>query len=332
MRLLITGGAGFIGSNLAAYFLKKGHLVTILDNFSRKGAEINAVWLKKEHPQIQIVKADVGDFLEIKKEVVKSEVIFHLAGQVAVTTSIENPREDFESNLLGSLNLLEAARKAPHLRVFIYASTNKVYGPLKGNIIEKETRYLDFAHKKGISDDQPLDFYSPYGCSKGGADQYVKDYAKIYGLPTVVFRQSCIYGQRQFGIEDQGWVAHFVIQCFKNKPITIYGSGKQVRDILYIDDLIRAYWLGIKKINKIKGVVFNIGGGINNTLSLLELIQKLEERLNKKISFNFQKERPGDQRVYISNIKKAKKILNWQPRISINQGLNRLIAWVKTIL
>ncbi|MBL7150387.1 GDP-mannose 4,6-dehydratase [Candidatus Microgenomates bacterium] len=331
MRLLITGGVGFIGSNLAAYFLKKGHLVTVFDNFSRKGTKINAAWLKKEYPQVRIVEADVRNFLKIKKEVVKTEVIFHLAGQVAVTTSIENPREDFESNLSGSFNLLEAARKAPQLKILIYASTNKVYGSFSERIIEKKKRYLDLAHKEGINENQPLDFCSPYGCSKGSADQYVKDYARIYGLPTVVFRQSCIYGERQFGVEDQGWVAHFVVQCLKNKPITIYGSGKQIRDILYIDDLIKAYLSAIEKINKIKGGVFNIGGGINNTLSLLELIQKLEEKLNKKINLNFQKERPGDQKVYISNIKKAKKMLNWQPKIGIDQGLDKLIDWVKTL-
>lgn len=329
MDILITGGCGFIGTNLAAYFLKKRNSVTIFDNFSRKGTINNARYLSKIYPNISIIKADVRDYNAVRKNVEKNEIIFHLAGQVAVTTSIENPREDFEANVLGTFNVLEAARAAKHKPIIIDSSTNKVYGDLKGIVKRKGERYVDISRKESVAESESLDFYSPYGCSKGAADQYVRDYARIYDLPTVVFRQSCIYGPHQFGIEDQGWIAHFAIKALLGKTIAIYGTGYQVRDALFIDDLIDAYHKAIIKIKTVKGEVFNIGGGIKNTVSLLELISLLEKLLGKKINLRFEEKRPGDQDVYISNVGKAHKLLGWQPETTVEKGLKTLIDWLQ---
>jgi len=329
-RILITGGAGFVGSNLAAYYLKCGRKVIVYDNLSRKNSEKNLDWLKSlKNSNLSVVIGDIREFKKLQKVVNKVDAIFHLAAQVAVTKSIENPQEDFEVNALGTLNVLEAARKARHKPIVIYASTNKVYGAMEEVAVkEKKTRYAFKNLPQGISEKQALDFFSPYGCSKGTGDQYMRDYARIYDLPTVVFRKSCIYGPRQFGVEDQGWVTHFVISAVKDCPITIYGNGKQVRDILEIEDLIRVFEAAVKNIKHCQGEVYNIGGGPKNSVSLLELIGELEKILGKKIFFSFSQWRPGDQKVYVSNISKAKKELGWEPRVGKKEGIFRLCSWV----
>ncbi len=326
MKILITGGAGFIGTNTALFFLENGHDVTILDNFSRKGTPLNAQHIAALFPKVKIITADIRDASSIKQYIKENEVIIHLAGQVAVTTSIKDPRYDFEVNVLGTFNILEQARLAKHKPLIIYSSTNKVYGNSKGTIKHTDKRYIDITYPNGISEQQPLDFYSPYGCSKGAADQYVRDYARIYDIPTLVFRQSCIYGEHQFGIEDQGWLAHFVIKALQKNKITIYGTGYQVRDILYISDLIEAYEAAIKCRSKVAGEIFNIGGGKENTISLLESIEELKDILHTNITTVFKDKRPGDQDVYISDNSKLKEILHWQPKTNKGEGIMKLVT------
>jgi CDP-paratose 2-epimerase len=336
MRILITGGTGFIGCNLADYFLRKGNEVIVFDNLSRKGAEKNLEWLKQNHKKnrLTFVKDDIRNFTILKNICKDVEAIFHTAAQVAVTTSVKNPREDFEINALGTLNVLEAARLVNTNPSIIFFSTNKVYGNNVNKIplVERETRY-EFADEKyrfGIPEDFPTDAseHTPYGVSKYAADLYVRDYTAIYGLPTVTFRCSCMYGTRQFGNEDQGWVAHFVISSIFNKPLTIYGDGKQVRDVLYVDDVNRLVEYSLVNISKIKGEVFNIGGGPENTLSLLELISILEKYLGKKVRYTFSDWRPADQKVYISDIRKAEKMFEWRPIVKPEEGVRKLINWV----
>lgn len=331
MNYLITGGAGFIGCNLADYFLARGEGVTIFDNLSRRGTIDNARWLKEKYPQVKLVVGDIRVDHEhrLQEQVNQHDVVLHLAGQVAVTTSVKNPREDFEINALGTFNVLECVRKSANKPIVIYASTNKVYGGMEDAVIvEKDGRYAYQNYPAGVAEDRQLDFHSPYGCSKGTGDQYVRDYARIYGLKTVVFRQSCIYGLRQFGIEDQGWVAWFTIAAALNKPLTIYGDGKQVRDVLFMEDLALAYDLAVKNIDKTTGQVFNIGGGPKLTMSLLELLAYLEKFLGKKIPYTFSDWRPGDQRVYVSNIAKAEKVFSWSPQTSVEEGVKKLHDWV----
>jgi len=331
-KILITGGAGFIGANLANYFAKKGCTIHIFDNLSRRGTKENLKWLTQKHsskiiPQIYDLRFNQAKLNELAKAV---DRIYHLAGQVAVTASVKNPREDFEINALGTFNLLEAIRQSGNNPILIYSSTNKVYGGMTEiKIIEKNGRYAYQNVASGIEENRLLDFHSPYGCSKGAADQYVRDYARIYGLQAVVFRQSCIYGPRQFGIEDQGWVAWFTIAALLDKPLVIYGDGKQVRDILYIDDLIRAFDLASEKIDQTKGKIYNIGGGSDNTMSLLELVAFLEKFSNKKIKPKFSDWRPGDQPIYISNISKASEEFGWWPKLSPSDGVKKLAEWVK---
>jgi CDP-paratose 2-epimerase len=249
MRFFITGGAGFIGSNSADYFLRQGHEVVVFDNLSRRGGPANLTWLRENHgARLQFIQGDIRDDAALATAVRGADVVLHLASQVAVTTSVQNPREDFEINALGTFNLLEAVRQAAPQAVVLYASTNKVYGGMADAAVrEVNGRYAYTTYPQGIPESYPLDFHSPYGCSKGAGDQYMRDYARIYGLKTLVFRQSCIYGPRQFGIEDQGWVAHFVIAAVFGRPITIFGDGKQVRDLLHVSDLIRAYEKGSRK-------------------------------------------------------------------------------------
>ncbi len=332
MKILITGGAGFIGANTAKRFLDKGYDVIIFDNLSRRGTEWNLKWLQ-QNKNLKFIKGDIrkyNEILDVFKKNRDFDVVFHFAAQVAVTTSVINPREDFEINALGTFNLLEAIRETKSDPVILYSSTNKVYGGMTDiKIIKRKNRYVYKDLPDGISEERILDFHSPYGCSKGTADQYMIDYCRIYNLKTVVFRQSCIYGYRQFGIEDQGWVAWFTIAAMLNKQITIYGDGMQVRDVLFIDDLIDAYELAIKNISKVKGQAFNIGGGPENTISLLELIAFLEKFFNKKIHLKFSNWRPGDQPVFICNIEKAKKLLKWKPEISPQKGVKMLYDWVK---
>lgn len=331
MKILITGGAGFIGSNSADYFLAKGHDVTVFDNFSRKGTESNFEWLRKNHPSIKIIRGDIRNFEEIKNAVTEGyDVLLHLAAQVAVTTSVTNPREDFEINALGTFNTLEACRLAQKKPVVIYSSTNKVYGGMEDiKTLEKNGRYEYADLQSGVPENRLLDFHSPYGCSKGSADQYVRDYSRIYGLKTVVCRQSCIYGYRQFGVEDQGWVAWFIIAAISGKPLTIYGDGKQVRDVLFVEDLVAAYDLIITNIDKVLGNVYNIGGGPENQMSLLELIAFIESFTGKKLEYKFSDWRPGDQPVFVCDISKAKREFGWEPKVSVEEGVKKLFNWVK---
>jgi CDP-paratose 2-epimerase len=329
--ILITGGAGFIGVNSARHFAAKGWQVSVLDNLSRRGTEDNLVWLRKQAP-VAFERADIRDAASVQRIVgqLKPDVLLHLAGQVAVTTSVANPREDFEINALGTLNMLEAVRKASPGSFFITASTNKVYGKMDDvDVVERHGRYEYRDHPAGVDENQQLDFHSPYGCSKGAADQYTIDYARIYGLKAVALRQSCIYGTRQFGIEDQGWVAWFTIAAVLGKEITIYGDGKQIRDVLHVDDLARAYEAAIDHQDQASGQAFNIGGGPSNTMSLLELLARLEQDLGQKIPVRWADWRPGDQPVFVCNLGKAKSRLDWAPSIGVDAGVRSLTAWVR---
>lgn len=329
---LVTGGAGFIGSNYVNRLLKRGESVTIYDNFSRAGAPRNLEWLKQTFGEksFNVIVGDVRDVVKITEAAKGSDVIVHLAGQVAVTTSVTNPRDDFESNAFGTFNVLEAARTSGRDPIFIYASTNKVYGGMDDvALAEDPTRWRYADLKEGCPESQPLDFHSPYGCSKGTGDQYVRDYARIYGLRSVVFRQSCIYGPRQFGIEDQGWVAWFVIAAVTGRPITIYGDGKQVRDVLHVDDLHNAYDAAIENISTTAGQVYNMGGGPQNILSVwAEFGPMLEKLVGHKIEVKRGDWRPGDQRVFYADISKAKKELSWRPKIDVERGIKMLFDWV----
>lgn len=329
-KILITGGAGFIGANSANFFFENGWEVLIIDNLSRKGGETNLEWLKGKI-KLKFYQADIRDYDSIK-EILKAEtpdVVLHLAAQVAVTTSVLNPHEDFDINAKGTFNLLEALRLESPNTIFINASTNKVYGKLEAfNVVKRNNRYEYSDTTSGINEECPLEFYSPYGCSKGAADQYTLDYARIYGMKTTTFRQSCIYGERQFGVEDQGWVAWFAIAAELNKEITIYGDGMQIRDVLSVKDLVKAYLAAIDNIDKAAGQAFNIGGGPENTLSLIELIGLLEKKYQKKIPLHWGEWRPGDQQVFVCDIKKAKKLLGWDPAVSVKEGVGQLADWV----
>ncbi len=328
---LITGGAGFIGTNLAAHYLTQGKRVTILDNFSRSGTEDNLRWLQKTFgDRLAVVRADIRtDEGALQRAVAGAEVVFHFAAQVAVTCSVTDPREDFEINALGTFNVMEAVRNSKSRPIVLYSSTNKVYGKMADvPVTERGGRHVYTSLAEGVGEDRPLEFYSPYGCSKGTGDQYVLDYARIYGLRTVVFRQSCIYGPHQFGIEDQGWVAWFAIRAMQDLPVTIYGDGKQVRDVLCIPDLNAAYDAAIRNIDRISGQAYNIGGGPRNTLSLLELIGLLEQRFGRKMSYDFSDWRPGDQLVFVSDIRKAKRDFGWEPKVGTTEGVGLLTDWL----
>lgn len=331
-KFLITGGAGFIGSNYVARLLKRGDAVTIFDNLSRAGSRKNIDWLKTSFSDsFRLIEADIRNDQILENAVKDMDVIVHLAGQVAVTTSVLSPREDFEINALGTINVLEAARKSKNKPIVLYSSTNKVYGGMEDiKVQENETNYSYVDFPFGIPENFPLDFHSPYGCSKGAGDQYVRDYSRIYEIPTVVLRQSCIYGTRQFGIEDQGWIAWFIIALLTGKQISIYGDGKQVRDVLFVDDLLDFYDLCIDNIDICSGKVYNIGGGPENKISIWnEFSSILEELLNKEIDVNWSDWRPGDQKIYISDIRKADNDLAWFPKISPEKGIQRLFDWVK---
>jgi CDP-paratose 2-epimerase len=331
MKLFITGGAGFIGCNSADRFLRDGHEVTIFDNLSRAGAQANLDWLHESHGErLCFIKGDVRDYQELIDAIAKTDVVLHLASQVAVTSSVENPRTDFEVNALGTFNVLEAVRNANPKAAVLYASTNKVYGGMEGvGIIEQASRYAYADFTQGIPENFPLDFHSPYGCSKGTGDQYAIDYARIYGLRTLVLRQSCIYGRRQFGIEDQGWLAHLIISANTRRPITIYGDGKQVRDVLHVSDLVKAFQLGIEQIDSISGWALNVGGGPDNSISIwAEFGPFLESLAGRPIEVDYQPWRPGDQRVFIANVDRARAALGWRPSISPTEGITDLWNWV----
>jgi CDP-paratose 2-epimerase len=328
----VTGGAGFIGSNYVSRLLERGEKVTVYDNLSRAGAPRNLKWLQETYGEksFNLVVGDVRDAGQLVVSAREADVIVHLAGQVAVTTSVVKPREDFEINALGTFNVLEAARQNERQPVFIYASTNKVYGGMEDvKVVERGQRWEYESLPFGASESQPLDFHSPYGCSKGAGDQYVRDYARIYDLPTVVLRQSCIYGPRQFGVEDQGWVAWMVIAAVTGRQITIYGDGKQIRDLLHVYDLCDAYDIVIQNIAQVKGEVFNLGGGPQNTMSIwTEFGPRLEKLLGREIPVARGDWRPGDQKVFVADIRKAEKMLDWKPKYDVERGVRQLFDWV----
>ena len=328
MKVLITGGVGFIGTNLANRLLRDGSQVVLFDNLGRAGVEQNLDWLRAQHgSRIHFIKGDVRDFDAVEKAVQGAELVFHLAAQVAVTTSVTKPQEDFSINAQGTVNILEAARKQTPMPIVLYTSTNKVYGGVEHlRVVERPTRYEFENLPHGVSETCPLDFHSPYGCSKGAADQYVHDYHRIYGLPTIVFRMSCIYGPHQFGTEDQGWVAHFVLTGLRRGRLTIYGDGKQVRDLLYVEDLVELISRACANIERTAGQVYNVGGGPTNTISVwTELQDQLREVLEKLPSVDYGAFRPGDQRIYVSDIRKAHEHLGWAPRVDVVEGVRRMV-------
>ena len=331
--ILITGGAGFVGSNLAHRLLSAGHRVRLLDNLSRSGVERNLRWLIETHGDlVDIEVPDVRNLSIVKQAVKDASQVFHFAAQVAVTSSLVDPIEDFEINARGTLNLLEAVRNADNPPPLVFTSTNKVYGNLADlQFTSGATRYAPvdaLIREFGVAENRPLDFHSPYGCSKGAADQYVIDYARTYRIPALVFRMSCIYGPHQYGNEDQGWVAHFVIRSITGKPITIYGDGKQVRDILFIDDLVDAFLLAQKHMQSLAGNAFNIGGGPANTISLLELLDLITKLHGGDLAIHFEDWRAADQRYYVANTSKFGGLTGWRPKVAVREGVARLYEWL----
>lgn len=331
---LITGGAGFVGVNLADRLLSEGKPVLIFDNLSRAGVQNNLRWLKEKHTEnLEVMIADIRDKEAVRKAVEQAAMVYHFAAQVAVTTSLVNPYHDFEVNALGTLNVLEAIRNSSHQPPLLFTSTNKVYGDLEDVALAvNDTRYHPeslFFRNNGVSEKRNLDFHSPYGCTKGVADQYILDYARTFGLKTVVFRMSCIYGHHQCGTEDQGWVAHFLIQAIKEKAITLYGDGKQVRDILFIEDLVDAFLLAQQQIDHISGNAYNMGGGVKNTVSLLELISLIETVSGNKPQVLFDTWRPSDQKYYVSDFSKFTDATGWMPKNGIKEGIEKLYQWLQ---
>lgn len=336
MKLLITGGCGFLGSNLAADAIARGDDLLIFDNLYRDGSRENLLWLQGQG-KFRFEHGDIRNQNDITRVIqsFKPDAIFHLAGQVAMTTSIANPRMDFEVNVMGTLNLLEAVRQYVPDAIVVYSSTNKVYGDLEQfTYSENQTRYICKEHPDGFNEQTQLDFHSPYGCSKGASDQYMLDYARIFGLKTVVFRHSSMYGGRQFATYDQGWVGWFCQKAIETQRgqhreiFTISGTGKQVRDVLHADDMKQLYMAAINHIDQAKGQAFNIGGGIQNSLSLLELFTLLEGLLDIKLKYTQLPVRESDQRVFVSDIIKAQKTLRWKPHVSAQEGVARMTEWV----
>jgi CDP-paratose 2-epimerase len=332
-RVLITGGAGFIGTNLADDLLTSGHHVVILDNLSRAGVDQNALWLQRRHgANVRILVGDVRDRMDVKRAMEGVEHVFHLAAQVAVTTSLVDPRTDYEVNCGGTLNVLEQIRSMQHPPSLIYTSTNKVYGGLEDVKLRVEAqRYAPVdpaVCERGVDESRSLDFHTPYGCSKGAADQYVLDYARTFDLRTVVFRMSCIYGPHQFGTEDQGWVAHFLIRALENKSITLYGDGLQVRDVLFASDLVKAFLLAWRDIAKLSGSAFNIGGGVGQTISLLELVEIITRMTGDKPALYFDSSRTGDQRYYVSDTASFRNATGWEPSVPVWAGIRHLYDWL----
>lgn len=330
---LVTGGVGFIGTNVAKRLLDSGESVVILDNFSRPGVERNAEWLSRSGGgQLRIVRGDTRNAALVSELVRDARHVLHFAAQVAVTTSLTHPVEDFEVNAHGTLNVLEAIRRQPEPATLVFTSTNKVYGALPGLDLQRTpSRYVPCDRTIaacGVSEDFALDFHSPYGCSKGAADQYVIDYARSYGIPAVVFRMSCIYGPHQCGNEDQGWVAHFLKQAIAGRPITLYGDGLQVRDVLFVDDLVRALLLAREHASALSSRAFNIGGGPGNTTSLLELVDRIRGLTGRAPTVNFEQTRVGDQRYYVSDVARFKDATGWVPATSLAQGLPQLLRFL----
>jgi CDP-paratose 2-epimerase len=333
--VLVTGGAGFIGCNIADALAARGTPVVVFDNMSREGVAEHTRWLKQRHGErIVIEQGDVRDAAAVARAVKEASAVLHLAAQVAVTTSLDQPVADFEINARGTLNVLEAIRLHNPRAPIVFASTNKVYGRLLANnaFVRRDARYApsDERYANGVGENAPLDLYSPYGCSKGTADQYVHDYARVFGLRSVVLRMSCIYGPRQFGTEDQGWIAHFMLQAVKGLPITIYGDGLQVRDALHVADAAAA-WIGaLDRIDAVAGRVFNLGGGPDNAVSLLELIDRIEELRGCRPALRFDAWRPGDQPWYVSDISAIAAAIGWRPTVSLRDGLRSLEQWIET--
>jgi len=334
--VLIFGGAGFVGSNWANHLLKTTDArVHIFDNLSRRGVHQNLEWLRHEADDPERLKITVGDIRDaalVERAVQSATEIYHLAAQVAVTTSIADPRQDFEVNALGTLNILEAARKSGRQPFILFTSTNKVYGNLASRPLVLTGRRYCALDEEGVDESQPLDLCSPYGCSKGTADQYVHDYARMFALPTVVFRMSCIAGPRQFGNEDQGWVAHFLYSALEDTPVTIFGDGRQVRDVLSVNDLMRAFEKVRAQIEKTAGQIYNIGGGIQNAVSLLEVIDEIEHVTGKGLRVSLQRPRSGDQFFYVTDFQKLKKHTGWKPEINIRQNIESIYEWWQTQL
>ena len=331
-RALITGGAGFIGCNLAETLVQAGTAVTVLDNLDRSGSRANVAWLgSRLDGDLRLIEADVRDTDAVAGAMDGVDVVYHLAGQTAVTTSILDPRADFEANALGTLNVLEAARARTTPPLVMFASTNKVYGALgQLPVVEEATRYRFVDHRFGVDESHPLEFHSPYGCSKGVADQYVLDYARIYGLPAVVFRQSCVYGPRQLGFEEQGWVTWLTAAAAFGRPITIYGTGKQVRDLLHVSDLVDAYLRAGEAIDVASGNAYNVGGGAGRTVSIWhEFAPLLEAALERPVAPpTLAEARPGDQMVFYCDTRKAEADFGWRPRVEVGPGVASLVEWV----
>jgi CDP-paratose 2-epimerase len=331
---VIFGGAGFIGSNVAHRLLSQGQRVLLFDSLARPGVERNLKWLKDRHGDLLRVQvADIRDATLVRRAVRAAGQVFHFAAQVAVTTSLVDPVHDFEVNGRGTLNVLEAIRTQEVRPSLVFTSTNKVYGGLDDVALERSgARYqpTDTALRAhGISEARRLDFESPYGCSKGCADQYVLDYARTFGIPAVVFRMSCIYGPRQFGTEDQGWVAHFLTRALQGQPITLYGDGRQVRDVLFVEDLVNAFLLAQANMDQLSGQVFNIGGGPARVTSLLELLDRIGVLLGRRPEVTFHDWRPGDQRYYVSDTRKFEDATGWRARVGVEEGLSRLLLWLR---
>lgn len=326
--ILITGGAGFIGTNLANRFLREGHCVTIFDNLERPGVESNLDQLKHTYGKnLRIEVADIRNKYKVQEAVNRAEFVYHFAAQVAVTVSCDHPVYDFDTNAKGTLNLLEAIRHTPHRPPIVYTSTNKVYGDLNSKKLTSDKKRYSMKGRQ-VDESEKLDFHSPYGCSKGAAESYIRDYARMYDLRTVVFRMSCIYGPHQIGTEDQGWVAHFLIQALKGNGLTIYGDGKQVRDILFIEDLVNAFLRVREEMDNISGEVFNIGGGYSNSISLKEYISLIEFLTSKKIPVTYDDWRDGDQKYYVSDTQKFTAMTGWEAEYSISDGVEKLYRWL----
>lgn len=337
MKYLITGGCGFVGSNLAQEVLKRGEELVVLDNLFRYGSAQNLDWLRTLG-KFSYYPYDIRNTNDVETVIKKEQpdIVFHLAGQVAMTTSIENPRLDFEVNAIGTFNLLDAIRKYCPDAYILYSSTNKVYGDFANlTFQEEQMRYTCQEYPKGFPETYPLDFHSPYGCSKGSADQYLLDFHRIYGLKTLVFRHSSMYGSHQHATFDQGWIGWFVQKAIEIKQgtnrelFTISGNGKQVRDVLYVDDVVSLYFQGIKYIEQAKGQAFNIGGGIENSLSLLELFAMLEKLLGIKMQYKELPFRESDQLVFVADNTKAQKILQWQPKMTSKRGIEKMVEWIE---
>ena len=329
MKVVVTGGAGFIGSHLCELAFKKGHDITVIDNITR--TSFNLEYLKKNCPKINFVKADVRNLDSFKDSFKDADIVFHTAGQVAVTTSITNPALDYSINSTGTFNVCEAARLSNKKPVIVFCSTNKVYGDLEIPVVEKEKRY-EYRDIKGVSEKfevSPETSNCPYGCTKINAENILVSYFHTYGIPTVRARMSCIYGTRQFGIEDQGWISWFAIRTLLKKPLTIYGDGKQVRDILFVKDHANAFFKLAENFKKTQGQAFNLGGGPENTISLIELLELLNELTGIKTEIKFDNQRQGDQKVYISDTSKIKNTVDWKPEVNVREGVKQLVDWTR---